>query len=216
MTNLELLKMQYPLIEQNWDLITAVSQCPLVIIADRSAQQSINIKIPSQSLSELWTRSLRQDTIPQHILTLAEVSQYLVVDVTALYSSDGQSTRIYAYSQDFTDYNAVISQWQWNNLGGSIAGIGLYHDLPSDYKYYVVRNSGSDIVKQHYRYLVKPFPFTDEQNYSSELLAQEYENFIPNSLENVAMFDLNQALALDSVSVTEKEDKTGMYLTVWN
>lgn len=217
MTNLELLKLQYPLIEQNWDLITAVSLLPLVIIADRSGIESVNIKISSSDLPELWARSSRQGDIPQHILKLASNSNYLVVDVTALWSTD-QSVRFYAYARDFVDYITVITQWQWLKADGYILGIGLYHNLPLNYKYYVVSDLDAGIVKEKYiNHLVSDAPYSDKEKYSPEFLSQHYENLLPTTPENVAIFKLEQlGLNLNSVSIVQKEDKTQSYLTVWN
>ena len=194
MNNLEILRQRNTLVDELWQYIVSVKSLPLVIIARRQDQISVNIKIASKDLSKLWEVSGTSQTLPLNFQNLASRSQDLVVDVTALFQHS-DSVRVYAYAQDFSNFSSVKSLWP--NVDQNTHLLGLYSDR-QDYKLY--QREDSSLVKY---------------TYSQESVSQQSETWV-ESLD-LAQFGLDQLnFDLRGLNFIQRQDLTAVYVTVWN
>jgi hypothetical protein len=199
MNNLELIRTRYPLIDQHWSVLSKDSLLPLVILAQRGSDLSLNISLDSSQLGALWRELRPQQELPQHFDQLARVVSRVVIDLTAL-AAQSNTVRIYAYNYNVCDWNGFYALWP-HSQSTDLSLLGLYSDR-AHYKIYHrdPQQTGS---------LIK------DTLLNSQLITREWEEPVADAQQMIQSFGLDQ-LDTTAVAAGQRLDGSAYYLTVWN
>lgn len=181
-------------------------EVPLVIMALRSGSRSVNISLKSGDLAPVWARLRPDQALPERFAQLAEITDRVVLDVTAL-EQNLPELRLWAYAWNFKDQALRASLWPCGDLDFEnrdlAVGMGVYAQSTA-YKYYYKNSSGTRLIKGTWNQGQRVS--TQEEQLVDQLTEQQQQD--------LGLKDLG--LDWSNTQAQERVDGTAIYVTIWS